>query len=148
VRRSPFSRPDRLQYPLLDKGGPGRTEDLDAATDTSELERDPRAVAREAHAERYFERDLAEQRGWYGERASRFKVRAQVLGIAVVTAGAATTFLQVLRDVRWVPVLTALLGALVALAEGWRQIARYDESWTAYWVASERMKRRLSRPHR
>jgi hypothetical protein len=121
---------------------------LDAAADTSELERDPRAAAREAHAERYFERDLAEQRGWYGERASRFKVRAQVLGIAVVTAGAATTFLQVLRDVRWVPVLTALLGALVALAEGWRQIARYDESWTAYWVASERMKRRLSRPHR
>jgi hypothetical protein len=121
---------------------------LDATTATSELERDPRAVAREARAERYFERDLAGQRGWYGERASRFKIRAQVVGIVVVGAGAATTFLQVLRDVRWVPVLTALLGALVALAEGWRQIARYDESWTAYWVASERMKRRLSRPHR
>jgi hypothetical protein len=114
---------------------------LDAAADTSELERDPQAVAREARAERYFEHDLAGQRGWYGERASRFKIRAQVLGIAIVAAGAATTFLQVLRDVRWVPVLTALLGTLVALAEGWRQIARYDESWAAYRVASERMKR-------
>jgi Protein of unknown function (DUF4231) len=115
--------------------------DLDAAADTSELARDPRAVAREARAEHYFERDLAGQRSWYGKRASRFKIRAQVVGIVVVGAGAATTFLQVLRDVRWVPVLTALLGALVALAEGWRQIARYDESWAAYRVASERMKR-------
>ena len=115
--------------------------DLDAAADTAELERDPRAVAREARAERYFERDLAGQRSWYGKRASGFKIHAQVLGIVVVGAGAATTFLQVLRDVRWVPVLTALLGALVALAEGWRQIARYDESWAAYRVASERMKR-------
>ena len=39
------------------------------------------------------------------------------------------------------PVLTALLGAVVALAEGWRQIARYDEAWAAYRLASERMKR-------
>ena len=114
---------------------------MDAAADASELECDPLAAAREARAERYFEHDLAGQRGWYGKRASRFKIRAQVLGIAIVAAGAATTFLQVLRDVRWVPVLTALLGALVALAEGWRQIARYDESWAAYRVASKRMKR-------
>jgi hypothetical protein len=114
---------------------------LDAAVDASELERDPRATARETRAERYFEHDLVGQRGWYGERASRFKVRAQALGIIVVAAGAATTFLQVFHDTRWVPVLTALLGALVALAEGWRQIARYDENWAAYRVASERMKR-------
>jgi len=33
----------------------------------------------------------------------------------------------------------ALLGAMVALAEGWRQIARYDEAWAAYRLASERM---------
>ena len=43
-----------------------------------------------------------------------------------MAAGAATAFLQVFRDGHWVPVLTALLGAVVALAEGWRQIARYD----------------------
>ena len=97
---------------------------MDAAADTlAEPKRDPRAAAREACAERYFEQDLAGQRRWYGERASRSKARAQALGIAVVAAGAATSFLQVFRDARWVPVLTALLGALVALAEGWRQIA-------------------------
>ena len=107
------------------------------------VERDlgPRAAAREVRAERYFERDLAGQRGWYGERATRFKQRAQALGMIVVAAGAATSSLQVFHDARWVPVLTALLGAVVALAEGWRQIARYDEAWAAYRVASERMKR-------
>ena len=115
---------------------------MDAAADIpAEPERDPRAAAREARTERYFEHDLAGQRRWYGERASRFKSRAQLLGLAVVAAGAATSFLQVFRDARWVPVLTALLGAVVALAEGWRQIARYDEAWAAYRLASERMKR-------
>ena len=67
--------------------------------------------------------------------------RAQALGVTVVAAGAATTFFQVFGQVPWVPVVTALLGALVAVAEGWRQIARYDEAWAAYRVASERMKR-------
>lgn len=103
-------------------------------------ERDLR-TAREARAERYFERDLAGQRRWYGERASRFKARAQLLGLAVVGAGAATSLLQVFHSAPWAPVLTALLGAAVAVAEGWRQIARYDEAWAAYRLASERMKR-------
>ena len=114
---------------------------MDATDGTPEPERDPRATARGARAERYFERDLAGQRRWYSERASQFKSRAQALGIAVIAAGAATSFLQVLRGSSWVPVLTALLGAVVALAEGWRQIARYDEAWAAYRLASERMKR-------
>ena len=83
-----------------------------------DLEHDSRATGRETRAERYFERDLAGQRRWYGTHASRFKARAQALGITVVAAGAATAFLQVFRDARWVPVLTALLGAVVALAEG------------------------------
>lgn len=111
------------------------------ATDTPEPGRDPRAAAREARAERYFEHDLAGQRRWYGERAPRHKARAQALGLAVVAAGAATSFLQVFRGAAWVPVLTALLGAAVAVAEGWRQIARHDEAWPAYRTASERMKR-------
>ena len=85
---------------------------MDAAADTpAKSERDPRAAVREARAEQYLKRDLEDQRRWYGERASRFKVRAQALG------------------------------AVVALAEGWRQIARYDEAWAAYRLASERMKR-------
>ena len=115
---------------------------MDAAADTpAKSERDPRAAVREARAEPYLKRDLEDQRRWYGERASRYKARAQALGIAVVAAGAATSFLQVFRGSSWVPVLTALLGAVVALAEGWRQIARYDEAWAAYRLASERMKR-------
>ena len=115
---------------------------MDVASDaTAERERDPRTAAREARAGRYFQHDLAGQHGWYGEGATRFKARARVLGFAVVAAGAATSFVQVFGDARWVSVLTALLGALVVLAEGWRQIARYDEAWAAYRVASERMKR-------
>lgn len=103
--------------------------------------RDPQRETRETRAERYFERDLAGQRGWYGERATRFKVRAQALGMAVIGAGAATSFLQVFRGTTWALVLTALCGVLVTVAEGWRQIAHYDEAWAAYRVASERMKR-------
>ncbi len=115
---------------------------MDAAADTpAKSERDPRAAVREARAEQYLKRDLEDQRRWYGERASRYKARAQALGIAVVAAGAATSFLQVFRGAAWVPVLTALLGAAVAVAEGWRQIARHDEAWAAYRLASERMKR-------
>jgi hypothetical protein len=97
------------------------------ATNEALIERDPWAAAREVCAEGFFERDLAGQRGWYGMRASRFKTHAQILGIAVVAAGADTSFLQVFGGALWVSVMTALLGALVALAEGWRQIARYDE---------------------
>ncbi len=97
--------------------------------------------SREARADRYFQHDLQDQRSWYSARATQFKSRAQALGIAVVAAGAATAFLQVFRDALWVPVLTALLGAVVALVEGWRLIARYDEAWAAFRVASEKMKR-------
>jgi hypothetical protein len=103
--------------------------------------REPPASSREARADQYLERDLQVQRGWYSKHATRFKSRAQALGMALIAAGAATSFLQVFRDAFWVPVLTALLGAVVALVEGWRQIARYDETWATYRVASERMKR-------
>ena len=58
-----------------------------------------------------------------------------------MAAGAGTSFPQVFGGALWVSVMTALLGALVALAEGWRQIARYDETWVAYRLASERVKR-------
>jgi hypothetical protein len=40
-----------------------------------------------------------------------------------------------------VPGVTAALGALVTLTEGWQRIARYGESWIAYRTASERIKR-------
>ncbi|MGG5890113.1 DUF4231 domain-containing protein [Falsiroseomonas sp. HC035] len=106
-------------------------------------ERDPRASARALKAEQYLEHDLGGQRRWYSERALRFKARAQALGIAIVAAGAATTFLQVFGGASHIPVLTALLGVTVALLEGWRQIARYEETWAAYRGASERIKREV-----
>ena len=96
---------------------------------------------RETRAKRYLEHDLRGQRDWYSTRASRFKSRAQIVGMVVVSAGALTMFLQVFNGAPWVPVLTAFFGAVVSLAEGWRQIARYDETWPAYRLASERIKR-------
>src|SRR4051812_20165557 len=82
-------------------------------------ERDPRASAREAQAEQYFEQDLKGQRGWYSERASTYKQRMQVSSLLVIGAGAATSFVQVFAARLWVPVVTAALGAVVVLLEGW-----------------------------
>lgn len=104
-------------------------------------ERDPRATGREIRAEQYFERDLKGQRGWYSERASTYKKRTQVLGLLILGAGAATSFVQVFTEQPWVRAITAALGAVVVLVEGWQRIARYGETWTAYRTASERMKR-------
>ena len=103
--------------------------------------RDPRTIGREARAERYFEHDLKGQRRWYSERASAYSQRAQWLGLFVIAAGASTPVLQAFGAAPWVAVTTALLGGLVAVAEGWQRIARYTETWMSYRVASERMKR-------
>src|SRR3954469_12794739 len=104
-------------------------------------ERDPRAKARELRAEQYFEQDLKGQRRWYSERASTYKQRTQLLGLFILGAGAAISFVQVFAALPWMPVVTAALGAVVVLIEGWQRIARYSETWTAYRTASERMKR-------
>src|SRR3954470_15916279 len=103
--------------------------------------RDPRARDREARAEQYFEQDLKGQRRWYSDRASAYKQRAQVLGLLVIGAGAVTSFVQVFSPQPWVPVVTAALGTVVVLTEGWQRISRYGETWTGYRTASERMKR-------
>ena len=104
-------------------------------------ERDPITANREARAEQYLGHDLKGQRDWYSGKASLFKQRHQYLSLFVIVAGAATAFVQVFGQHIWVSVVTALLGALVATAEGWQRIARYNEAWLAYRVASERMKR-------
>jgi hypothetical protein len=106
-------------------------------TDSGE---DVRAVAREARAERYFERDLKGQRAWYRQRASTYKHRAQLLSIIIITGGALITFFQIFPKEAWASVITAGLGGLVAVVEGWQRIARYRETWMAYRTASERMK--------
>jgi hypothetical protein len=75
------------------------------------------------------------------ERASTYKNWTQLLGLVVIAAGAATSFFQIFTPATWVPAVTAGLGALVTLSEGWQRIARYGETWVANRNASERMKR-------
>lgn len=101
----------------------------------------PQAVEREARAERYFRVDLNGQNAWYSRRAAQLKTRSHAFGLAVISAGSATAFLSVLGNHPSVPVLIAFLGAAIAVLEGWRRISRYDEVWTSYRMASERMKR-------
>jgi hypothetical protein len=88
-----------------------------------------------------FAEDLEGRHGWYDQRASTFKNYAQLLGLAVLTAGALTSFAQAFGSQAWVRILTAFLGGVVVIAEGWQQIARSAETWTAYRIATERMKR-------
>ena len=102
-------------------------------------EANPPEGSREARAKRYLEQDLRGQRQWYSTKSSAYKQRAQLLGLFIIAAGAATTFLQVFTPALWVPILTALLGASIAIT--WQRIARYGESWMAYRNASQRMKR-------
>lgn len=101
----------------------------------------PRAAEREARAERYLTVDLNGQNAWYSRRAAQLKNRSHAFGLAVISAGSATAFLSVLGNHPSVPVLIAFLGAAIAVLEGWRRISRYDEVWTSYRMASERMKR-------
>ena len=96
---------------------------------------------REQRAARYFDQDLEDQRNWYSQKASRFKWRAETLSFLVIAAGILTTFFAAISKAPWVATVTASLGALIALAEGWQRIARYGERWMAYRIASERMKR-------
>src|SRR3954466_16380458 len=104
-------------------------------------ERDPRPRTRKVRGEQYFEQALKGQRRWYSERSSTYKQRTQVLGLLVIGAGAATSFMQVFASRPWVPVVTAALGAVVVLLRGWQRISRYGETWISYRTASERMKR-------
>ena len=102
---------------------------------------DPVAEQRNRRADHYFVEDLQKQRDWYSKRASTFKSKAETYGILIIAAGVLTTLVPSISDDRWTGVVTALLGAAVALMEGWQRIARYSERWMAYRTASERMKR-------
>ncbi|HJS84481.1 MAG TPA: DUF4231 domain-containing protein [Acetobacteraceae bacterium] len=96
---------------------------------------------RERRCAFYFDRTLAGQRQWYGRKASAYKRRAEALALLVIAAGALVAFIPAFGADPWVRITTGALGALVAVMEGWQRTARYAESWTAYRVASEKMKR-------
>jgi F0F1-type ATP synthase assembly protein I len=96
--------------------------------------------ARDAFAEAYFKKDLADQRAWYSQKAGLFKQRAELLALLTIMLGALITFIQVFGQAPWVPIVSGLIGAIVAVAAAWQRIARYQETWISYRTASERMK--------
>lgn len=96
--------------------------------------------ARDAFAEAYFKKDLADQRAWYSQKAGLFKRRAELLTLLTIMLGALITFIQVFGQAPWVPIVSGLIGAIVAVAAGWQRIARYQETWISYRTAAERMK--------
>jgi hypothetical protein len=100
-------------------------------------------ASRIERAERYFTDDLRGQRSWYSERASQNKQRAQRLGFAIIGGGALLTFLQIFTPAWWVPYASGAIGVALALIEGAQRIWKFDATWEAYRVASERMKREL-----
>jgi F0F1-type ATP synthase assembly protein I len=102
---------------------------------------DTTAKQRDALAERYFKNDLADQRRWYSEKAGLFKTRSELLALLTIVLGALITLIQVFGAAPWVPIVSGLIGAVIAIAAGWQRIARYSETWISYRTASERMKR-------
>jgi hypothetical protein len=106
----------------------------DSSGSTSEIE------ARRASADRYLAEDLEGQQQWYDTRARSYKVRSELLALAVITLGAGIPFFQVFGTAKWVAAISGAIGALIAILAGWQRIARYGETWVAYRTASEKMK--------
>jgi hypothetical protein len=104
---------------------------------------DERLASRIARADRYFEKHLRNQRGWYSEKASDYKTWSERLGLAVIACGALVTFAQAFAAAApmVVPAVTAALGVAIAVLTGGQRIWKYDENWVAYRRASEQMKR-------
>ncbi len=100
-------------------------------------------------ANEYFEKEhnLDKQRSWYSKKATKNKKYCQWLGLAVIIAGASTSFVQVWSggpttvSVNWVAIVTAMLGAIVVIAKGIERIWDFDGTWLGYRKASEMMKR-------
>jgi gamma-glutamyltranspeptidase len=95
---------------------------------------------RSQYADRYFNEDLRKQREWYSDKANQLKKKSQTLAFLVIVLGALTAVVQVFPDDGWQKMVSAIIGASIVAAEGWKKIARYDETWKAYRIASERMK--------
>jgi hypothetical protein len=106
---------------------------------------DEQTAARIRRAKRYLENHLDNQRRWYSERASKYKKWSQYLAFTVLAAGGLITFMQVFRPeeawYRWPTIATCLLGLVVVLAKGLERIGNFEETWSTYRKASERMKR-------
>jgi len=111
---------------------------LDDASDDLADERYP---DRKRRADHYFDVHLGKQRDWYSANAGKNKRWTSQLAFVVLASGAATTVIQLFDGHAWLPVATAVLGAVVVLAQGLESIGKYQETWLSYRKASEGMKR-------
>ena len=133
--------------PDLRTSKPGEAAPLvpaSAETETQEEANRLRTERRSAQAGKYFADHLEGQRKWYSDKASKYKSWSQALSLIVLTAGAATTIVQVFRsgsEADLIAIITALLGAVVIIAKGMERIGQYEESWLNYRRASEQMQR-------
>jgi len=121
---------------MAEKGAQAEPQLKGAGTSTANREPYPE---RKLRADYYFDVHLQGQRRWYSTRAGRHKRMSNALAILVIVAGTAVTVVQIFRDEAWVPIATAVLGAVVVLAKGLERIGRYGETWMAYRKASEAM---------
>jgi len=96
---------------------------------------------RKRRADRYFEVHLGNQRNWYSKNAGKSKRWTNFLAFVVLACGAATTVIQLFEGQPWLPLTTAILGAVVVLTKGLESIGRYQENWGGFRKASEGMKR-------
>lgn len=94
-------------------------------------------------ADDYFDVHLRKQREWYSAKASSYKKIHQYIGFTLILCGALTSLVQIFSksEIDYaIPVITAVLGVIVVLAEGAQRIGKFGESWIAYRQTSEAMK--------
>jgi len=96
---------------------------------------------RKRRADRYFDLHLRKQREWYSKNAGKAKDFSNALALTVLGAGTLTSVVQLFHEQAWVPIVTAILGAIVVMAKGLERIGKYNETWMGYRKASESMKR-------
>jgi len=97
--------------------------------------------SRKERADYYFQTILKGQWEWYSEKAGIQKRRHLFFAITVIVLGAVITVLQLFDKARWLPWVTAGLGALVAVLRAVDTLLRPGETWQGYRKASENMKR-------
>jgi len=96
---------------------------------------------RKRRADHYFDIHLRKQREWYSKNAGKAKDFTNALALTVLGAGTLTSVVQLFHEQAWVPIVTAILGAIVVMAKGLERIGKYNETWMGYRKASESMKR-------
>lgn len=104
-------------------------------------------VARVQQANLYLDKEynLDGQLSWYDKKAVFNKTWHVRLGLIIITAGAATSIIQIWspspEGVHWSTWLSAVFGAIVIIAKGVDSLWKFDENWSNYRQAAEELKR-------